>query len=576
MGNAISETIIEQNTPKELDIKVNKKQNKIETIDDDEVFKKILNISNEIFTEYNTLFLQEDFCTKFALVYEKKLSNLDIKILKSLYTEINSNKIDEELLVKLQYLPKNDEKFIDYENFFKDTLVENFWEKNIKVNPDILKNKEKDIKNNIVSYIKYNPKYIDKRHVNEILNNIKNNDKNSNKLIEKVGGFIDANLDENNKEYSYNNNLNIHSSNNNPQLINNNNQPVINKSNNQPTIIKSNNQPAISKSNNQSVVTKSNNQPVITKSNNQPVITKPVNQETQILNTTTQQANDKLIQKKYIEQKTNQIIAKNTVYNKLEPSTIIENKTINKLIKYYVPKNFQITSLCKNKYNCELTKKELCQSISENLIIKNNIIAAILTTIPYKNSEGDYEGGICYKKFLNLDSCKVCLPDNYRSLIKKSVKDVLPKILEKADYLDKKICKERDGIFYELTNEQKQILIKKLNNITSKDIEYNPKIINNIYYTEFRSKLKNTYFENLSYLIEILNRLKSKLIFSNKILNEISNQTKKIIDDTYNICHYYYVYGIYTLINLDIKEDDDKNSDIGKNIHSALKKKITK
>ena len=223
----------------------------------------------------------------------------------------------------------------------------------------------------------------------------------------------------------------------------------------------------------------------------------------------------------------------------------------------------------------------MCQSISENLIVKNNIIAAILTFIPYKNNQGEYEGGLCYKKFLNLDSCKVCLPENYRNLIKKEKKEVIPKILEKADYLDKKMCKERDGFFYELTSQQRDILLNEMKNITPdklpKELERNPSFKYNLLYADFTLNLKKTYFENLNSLIEILNQLKSKLIFSNKMLNEISNKTKSIIDNTYNICHMIYVYSIYFLINIDIKDNNNDNiSLIDKENLNELYKKIKK
>ena len=258
----------------------------------------------------------------------------------------------------------------------------------------------------------------------------------------------------------------------------------------------------------------------------------------------------------------------------------MKNKTINKLIKYSIPKNFQIKSLCKNKVNCDLTKKELCESISENLIIKNNIIAAILTTIPYKNKNGEYEGGVCYKKFLNLYLCKVCLPDNFRTLISNeniNIKKMIPDILKMVNYLDKDSCKKNDGFFYELTNYQREILSKKIKDISSKEFKENPNIKYNIYFEQFTAKLKNTYFENLNYLIDILELLKTKLIFSNKILNEISNKTKKIIDDIYNMCNYYYIYGIISLIKLDIKENEEKKPNkINLEIQNALRKNYYK
>ena len=150
MGNINSEPIIKEIPKKlemelnmQLNMQLNKKEVKREIIEDNDIFKKILNISNDIFTEYNSLFLKEDFCSKFSLIFEKKLSKIDIKLLKELYSEVNSNKEEEELIVMLQYLPNSSDKFVDYENFFKDTLDENFYYKNIKIDENIILNKDK-------------------------------------------------------------------------------------------------------------------------------------------------------------------------------------------------------------------------------------------------------------------------------------------------------------------------------------------------------------------------------------------------------------------------------------------------
>jgi hypothetical protein len=42
-------------------------------------------------------------------------------------------------------------------------------------------------------------------------------------------------------------------------------------------------------------------------------------------------------------------------------------------------------------------------------------------------------------------------------------------------------------------------------------------------------------------------------------LNAIAEQTKRIIDTMYNLCHYFYVFAIIALINSDVKPiTDDK------------------
>ncbi|NBU53325.1 MAG: hypothetical protein EBS33_02990, partial [Alphaproteobacteria bacterium] len=220
-----------------------------------------------------------------------------------------------------------------------------------------------------------------------------------------------------------------------------------------------------------------------------------------------------------------------------------------------------------------LTKKQFCQAISENFIVRNNIIAAILTTIPYKDSNGNYIGGICYQKFLNLNDCKVCVPYGYNDLKNKKLKDIIGKIIEKADYLTLDECKKNNGYFLELTNNQKETFKKIVEGITAEKIQYNPSIQYNLYYVQLTNKLKNNYFHLLNSLITILEKIEQTPVINNKTLNAISYETKNIIDKLYNLCHYYYVYAIISLINSELSIESISKENILKNsVKSALSK----
>jgi len=208
MGNGPSQN---QSQSQSQNMNMNIKKNiqpEILEFNEDEIFEKILNISNQLFDEYNNDFLKDDFCSKIALIYEKKLSNFNIKILKSLYNNINSNKVDREISVTLQYLPQNDEKFIDIADIFKDNLHENFWNKNIEINQSKLITENTKLKKETIDQIsaQFNKKYIQFKHVNNLLSskNKKNNNGNNtnngnnannetNKLTKIVGGFIKKN-----------------------------------------------------------------------------------------------------------------------------------------------------------------------------------------------------------------------------------------------------------------------------------------------------------------------------------------------------------------------------------------------
>ena len=247
---------------------------------------------------------------------------------------------------------------------------------------------------------------------------------------------------------------------------------------------------------------------------------------------------------------------------------------MNKFLKYSVPNFYKYPApLCNNKEKCKLTKKQLCQAISENFIVRNNIIAAILTTIPYKDKNGKYIGGICYQKFLNLNDCKVCVPYGYNDLKNKKITEILPKIIDKAEFLTEEECKNNGGYFLELTNDQKLIFGKKIHNITPEKIQFKPSIQYNLYYVQLQNKLKNNYFFLLNSLIKILEQFEKTPVINNKTLNEISIETKNIIDKIYTLCHYYYIYAIISLINSDLSADEPNKVNILKeSVKNALSK----
>ena len=240
--------------------------------------------------------------------------------------------------------------------------------------------------------------------------------------------------------------------------------------------------------------------------------------------------------------------------------------------KYYVPYSYLEkgpTSYCrknnsKNESNtCLLTKKEICSSIIENFIVRNNIIAAILTTIPQKkinkkNGTVFYEGGICFEQFLSLEKCMVCLPPNYRELSKKPLQEALPELLKTSKHFDKKSCNINNGIFMMLSNDEKKLLIQR-SQVSEEELEINPHFKANKAYTEFMLKLKNKYFESLNALILILEKIKESPFVSNEMLNNIGLETKNIIDGMYNFSNYYYIFALLALIQSDYSIKNDKS-----------------
>ena len=593
-------------------------------LNQEEIFNKILEVSNNLLIEYNNEFLKEDFCNKIAVIYEKKLSNFNIKILKNIYSNINSPTIDNEMLLTLQYMPKNDEEFIT--ETFKDNLNEKFWNEKINIDPEILFNNAKNVNiNNITSSIK-SQYYINPAHVNNLLQSINkintefkknniindeqkggsNNNETKKKELERVKLTIINNSNKNKgnnflKQFNSNNkhkkerlntdtNNTINNNRNNQNNGINNNE--MNNNEQQPKQQQSKQQPKQQEPKQQNPKQQQQNQQKPKqqepKQQNQqkpkqkePVQEEPVQEELNIQEPNLQEPNlqEPNIQEpnnintnqEELNKVTNNIIA-NTTNIPVEEN--IDNKIINDLIKYYVPKKYQSpTPFCKDVEKCKLSKKDLCTAISENFIVRNNIIAAILTTIPFKNSEGFYEGGICFQKFMNLKNCNVCVPYDYREFKNKDIKNILTKILDKADNLDELKCKENQGYFLKLSTKEIEILTSKIANISEQDINNYPKIKYNYYFIEFIKKLQNNYLQNLNALIIILDKIKESPIINNTTLNLISDETKKIIDNMYNTCHYYYIYGIISLISSDITEDIIEKNSLSNVVSKALDKK---
>ena len=89
-------------------------------------------------------------------------------------------------------------------------------------------------------------------------------------------------------------------------------------------------------------------------------------------------------------------------------------------------------------------------------------------------------------------------------------------------------------------------------------------------FIQFKDKLKQNYFDNLNLLIEILEKIQSIPIINNATLNVISMDCKKILDNMYNMCHYYYIYAIISLINADISDNIEPDNTLEAHVAKAL------
>ena len=139
-----------------------------------------------------------------------------------------------------------------------------------------------------------------------------------------------------------------------------------------------------------------------------------------------------------------------------------------------------------------------------------------------------------------------------------------------SEYIDEERCRENKGYFLKLTKEEIALLTNKIKQSSEENIKIQPKLKYNIYYVDMIQKLKKTYFDHLQLLIVILEKIKEAPLLNNTTLNILSNETKIIIDKMYTYCHYYYVYAIVTLLNVDIKKEDTKQLILIEQIKNAL------
>ena len=600
------------------------------------VFELITNLSNQIMDSFTENFLSEDFCNKISLIYQKKMEKLNIKVLREIKEKIDNEENTLNLKLLLQHTPKNntDKYFVD---FFHERLNEYFWKKGVKYQKSILESEHVKL-GNLNNTIESDLSYIDINHVKQLLkktNNLSggaNTNQYNNELTKKLGQ-----LSENNNENNENNVENIENlieevineTNNQLEIENNQNRNPVNNLNsdgqgsNLSTLKKQNNKAQgnknkVQNNSNSSKETerKENNQTNKQKPNNNVPENKnqAQNNKNKLKETGRKENNqgNKQNQNKFNEKsKGNELIKQNQQpkrnqsfkqnqqpkRNQSSKQEFLQNQDKNKKFKqkYYVPRSYdEPEDLCEKsnsknqssgiKQKCLMTKKSLCRSIAQNFIVRNNIIAAILTTIPRisknKNGQKIYEGGICFQKFLNLEKCSVCVPTNFSQLKKETdLGKVILEILKKSKFIDKKSCnKENDAIFLQLDKDQKEILLKHADEYDSelKDAKndeqkvIHPNWKSNKLYLEFMSKLKNKYFESLNFLISILEELKNQPFVSNSTLNTVALKTKNVIDNMYNYVNYYYIYATLLLIKSDYNTMNTSNVNQIPKIENAL------
>jgi len=620
MGNSYNTPSVNNNQQPQIpNTKVannsNNKINENSLPDEEEIFQKMVDVSNQLFSEYNNEYLNPNFCNKLAIIFEKKLNYLHIKLLRAMNDKINTENVDNEFLMEFQYMPKNSKEDKFFVDIFKGPLKDFFWNQSINISDELFMEKGMDISSlNLKPLQKYdrNP-FININHVNNLLTSYNNSNNKTNNNKEKIkenspefkmqGGaqeIISGLRQQANKKYnpqqkrsnkpSFGNeetdennylkrgrgkaNNGGRGSNNNGGRGGNNNGGRsggkgrggssynggigVGSSNNDFSGVGSNN------NNGQQIIERRNSFGGRGRKPENNLYNLNTNEESQFrqreeLIDSIQENNEtgnKNLSAQEISQSVNNAIAKNNQANE---------KEVNNFIKYSVPRYYKSpTVFCSDeKEECPMTKKEICMAITENFIVRNNIIAAILNTLPKKkiiikkNGEEkiEYEGGLCYQKFKNLFLCKVCVPRIFERLKHNTnMKETLNYVLENSEFLTDTECEKNGGLFFELELRQKAALINN-SKIIKKDKLGNPISNFNLLYLESTEQLKKSYFDNLDALLQILIKMQNIAIINNATLNLIGKETQEIINKMYNYCNYYYVFAIIALIHSDLTDD---------------------
>ena len=501
-------------------------------LNDDEVFHKINNIASELRESYQQNFLKQDFCDELVVVYENKLANLNLRTLKNVNKQLNSESNDDKLETFLQYKTADNEKFIV--NELKGELKDYFRDKDYNLGyPEL------GWGDNKVPYI--NEATLDRlnlmrggtfntemevdhiiKNKSTINNDQKKNVKTNNKLS-KMLNELDENLSTKSANQSNTKNFKFNNS-------------VLTKKHEK---IKHDNKEV--KELTQQINRLEKN--FTDTEDNISLVNEPIKEDiAEIVDASIDKNFSNRLDKNVTNQKTDD---ETPINHEVEDILDTFNKNQIKINSSSNANSFSTKKYCESKdQDCKLTKNEICKAIAEHYIVRSNIIAAILTMIPKKNAEGKLTGSFCYDRYEALRDAKICLPPDYTTLNKLSPKERVMKLLLFINKLGEADCNNARGFFKVLSKKEKDALGSKYDRFNS-------------VYLKFTAKLKKEYLENAVQLLNIVEHLKSDKIINNNSLNQIADQTKNIIDTMYTLCQKHYLNATLALLKADLESTQE-------------------
>lgn len=476
------------------------------------LMENILDKCRIIAKKYKEDFLNKNFCDRLAFVLESSLQEFDMDILEGVKSNLEKKNVPKRVKVMLSYDVHKDDKFVveTLSEELKDYLDN---ENKIKFTKDYVKNLSEDQKLNFIS----------KQIMNELMgtnNNQKGGAINQQKFNFSVPNVtLNENINVNkNKNKKNNNNVNTNLEVSNQQTQNRNQ----NENSNKISKLKGElaNISSISSLNNTNLVNDEDEDLF-------------VNEETKSKN------NNKKNRRRNIPEKK---------LNKKEENVVKQVEELNNEAVESAEDDIDLEeeekNAEKNKKSVNVTKEKLCKKIAEHYVVRMNIIAAILSALPYKSKKGDLEG-FCYSRYKNLEEGKVCIPsgglDELNSLSKEELLEI---VKEYINVTDESECKSKGGYFKILTDMEKNSL------------ENSNYIYNQIYRENYKN-LKNSYLNDLKLLMDILNELQNNTKLNNSAVTLLSKKTRDILTGLYNNCQTYYINAYICLIKAKLNKDRD-------------------
>ena len=493
---------------------------KVEEISVNELQNSILEKCRVIGTKYKDKFLNKSFCDKLCFIMENSLQNFDMEVLEGIKSNLEKKNVPKKIKILMSYDVHKDDRFIveGLNEELNDYLAN---EKQIKFEKEYVRDLSEEEK---LSYISNNilNELMDYRNQKGGSNNIPNNNQtnNSNRNQNNIPNTKLPISSQNNQNKNKSENIN---------KLGKISQKLGEIMKGENTFFTEDNYDKDNEENNNNNILKNNIPEEIPRNNT----TKEIPRN----NTTKEIPKKKLINKE--KNVKNKIKKLNKIQKKEEQNNNLSD------IEAESNMNYELNNQNNNQ---NLTKKRICKKITEHYIVRINIIAAIISALPYKSKSGQIEG-FCYNRYKTLSEGKFCLPPGGLDELDNLKKDELMKVVKDfINITNETECKKRGGYFKILNDLEKDSL-------ETSDYLYNQK------YREYYKKLKNSYLNDLNLLLEILNELQTNTKLNNNTITLLSKKTKDVLTGLYNNCQTNYINSYICLLkaNYDKQKKDEIN-----------------